>query len=1772
MKKNPERTSRSKLPARFRDFSMVDSDSSENEDLEETIKDNTEAVTMADEQQKNLEAQLVNMKLQMEEMRANLQAEQKESKRLADLLSQQQSDAAQQNTDILTSKQQGQSIPATIPPSQSNVHQDQVSHENTTNHASFHDNTRVFNRISNRNAENGKIEALPKFSGVPEDFPAFKVSYQESNAMMKYSNWENHLRLSNNLVGEAKEAVQALMIHPKNVDAVMLELEEQFGQPEQLLRSQLSKFRKMTPIPEHRLEKLIPFATKVRNLAAFLETMDSVPHLANPNLLDELLNIVPPSKREGWGMYALDIKPYRTVRDFSNWLTKLSRVISITTNYSYSASTPSVVRNTGTKPKLLHASTTNCPSQSNDACTFCNGKHKIAECEDFKKLSITERWDAVKSKHLCFSCLRTGHPSYNCRSKRKCNINGCTMPHHILLHEDKPNDEKEAKKPSSFHMNSAAASCHSIEDTDVLFKIVPVRLYGPSKSVDTFAMFDEGSSVTLVDESIIKTLEIKGKEEQLTLQWFGNHTSSEPSQLVEMEVSAVDCDTPKYKLNEVRTVKHIDLPLQTLNIASLQRSHRSIKKLPICSYENAQPLLLIGLNNSFLGAPIQTSFGSSWNGPIAMKTKLGWMVYGQTTVNSSRAFRQYHISKAADENMEKAMYDYFTSENFGVKPCKDVESDSDKHAKHLLESTTIRLEDVNKYQTGLLWKDPNVVLPNSYSMAKNRLLSIEKKMIASPDFKKMYVEKINGYFSKGYARKLTSTEAAETTDRTWYLPHFTTSNPNKPGKYRLVFDAAAKVRGTSLNDFLLKGPDSYNKLIDVLYNFRLNEVGVCADIREMFSQVLIQPSDKHSQRFLWRDNGDPTRPIEECIMEVMTFGATCSPASAHHVKNTNALRFIETHPEAVSSIVDHHYVDDFVDSFPNVEHAKRVSSDVKMIHQEAGFELRGFISNSAEVADFLNDSPTEESKRVLDLESTGSEKILGMIWDTSDDSFKFLLKFSRVPKDVINGDRRPTKREILSVTMSVFDPFGLLCNITIHLKVMVQQLWRLRIDWDEEIPDTLNAQWNAWRSELEKVKMFRIPRYCFEGLSSPIEIQIHTFVDSSEEAFAAVTYLRCTDGNNVAVKFMCAKTRCSPIKKLMSIPRLELQSAVLGCRLSTSVIETCKLTVNKRFFWSDSATVIKWIKSDHRRYKPFVGHRISEILETTEPNEWNWLSTKINVADESTRAKYPINYKPDGPWLNGPQFLLEDPSEWPCSVPNEPPSAELEELRNKCVHQISTKNHFIDFNRFSTFCRLRRVLGWIRRFVNNKFHIDLKRRGELTVAELNKADVLLCKMVQQDAFGEELAALKQGKRIKKCSHIYKLSPVLAKDGFLRVNSRIRRATVIPDSAKSPIILPKNHIVTNLIVDYYHNKNHHHNKQTIINEIRQQYWIPSIKSTVDKAKSRCQECKNRSAIPAPPLMGELPYDRLAAYVRPFSYCGVDYFGPLEVTIGRRREKRWAALFTCMTVRAVHIELAADLSTDSCLVCIRNFVNRRGVPIRMRSDNGTNFVGASKELKDAIDAIDNNTIQAAMSTINVEWIFNSPDNPEAGGAWERLIQSVKKVLSYTLHEEAPRVETLQSLLIEAESIVNNRPLTDVSLCHEDADPITPNHFILGAANYTQTPGEDDKKIWCLRKQWRISQQLKNRFWKKWVDDYLPGLICRSKWYMEVNPIKIGDVAMIVDSTTSKHKWTKGRIVEVFPGTDGQVRRVKIKTATGVFIRPACKVAVMDVQEAGKRPTED
>ncbi|XP_055839902.1 uncharacterized protein LOC129907623 [Episyrphus balteatus] len=222
----------------------------------------------------------------------------------------------------------------------------------------------------------------------------------------------------------------------------------------------------------------------------------------------------------------------------------------------------------------------------------------------------------------------------------------------------------------------------------------------------------------------------------------------------------------------------------------------------------------------------------------------------------------------------------------------------------------------------------------------------------------------------------------------------------------------------------------------------------------------------------------------------------------------------------------------------------------------------------------------------------------------------------------------------------------MIANFVIHVKLLLQSIWKYGVQLDQRIPDEIFKKWLLWKEELPKLNQCRVPRCHNIYLSAATKIVLHTFVDASEEAFSAVTYLRIEVGDQVSVSFIAGKTRCAP-KKLISIPRLELSAAVLGIRLCNTIIEHHDLTFADKIFWSDSKTVLNWLKSEPRHQKQFVGFRIAEILESSHVNQWRWIPSKLNPADEATRSRYPPKYNPESKWLNGPSILALPEDSWP---------------------------------------------------------------------------------------------------------------------------------------------------------------------------------------------------------------------------------------------------------------------------------------------------------------------------------------------------------------------------------------------------------------------------------------------------------------------------------------------------------------------------------------------
>ncbi|XP_065089401.1 uncharacterized protein LOC135710680 [Ochlerotatus camptorhynchus] len=1163
------------------------------------------------------------------------------------------------------------------------------------------------------------------------------------------------------------------------------------------------------------------------------------------------------------------------------------------------------------------------------------------------------------------------------------------------------------------------------------------------------------------------------------------------SRVIQLGISGTD-SSKRHTLECVRTVDRLDLPPQSLQFNQLVQQFPYLRGLPVKSYNGATPRILIGLEDTELLVTLKKRAGRP-SEPVATKTKLGWTVYGTVEgLNEPFEHRLLHIcSGSNDRELHDVVKVFFSIENTGVVAAPAVEAEDVRRAREIMQRTTVRTAS-GRFETGLLWCYDYIEFPNSRPMAERRLKCLVRRLEKTPELYENVRQQIASYESKGYAHRASAEELAKFDPRrTWYLPLGVVINPNKPGKIRVVWDAAAKVDGVSYNSMLLKGPDLLASLPAVLQRFRQRQIAVTGDIREMFHQLLIRSEDRQSQLFLWYDS--PSGEIHVYVMDVATFGSTCSPCSSQYVKNLNAEEWRCEFPEAVDAIVHNHYVDDYLDSRDSVEEATSIATAVKEVHAKDGFEIRNWLSNSDEVVRRVgHDSVADLAKSFAVDKNNGTERVLGMLWQPSSDVFTFSIRFRDGISQILNDRVVPTKREVLRLVMSLFDPLGLVAAFVVHGKCIIQDIWRSNVSWDEQIPEEIFNRWRRWVEVLKELDQVTIPRCYFPNYSpnSLDTLELHVFVDASEEAYACVAYFRIIDRGQVRCALVSAKSKVAPLKPL-SIPRLELQAAVIGSRLVKSIEENHTLPIRRRVIWSDSSTVLSWIQSDQRKYRQFVAVRISEILDVTNIEEWRWVPTRLNVADEATKWVKEPSFHADCRWFVGPEFLYQEESAWPKRIL--PTKDTAEEMRPIHAHHRKIPEPLINYSRYSKWERLLRATAFLLRCVNNcrsKINGDpVELNPILSQRELKNAEEFLWRAVQMEAYPDEIIVLgrqqqqSSAARLEKTSPLHKLSPFVDETGVIKQEGRIGAANYASYDARFPIVLPRNHYVTGLVLDWYHRKYAHCNVETIVNEVRQKFHISNLRTAVRKQIRKCNWCIVYKATPRAPRMAPLPEARMSSYVRPFSFTGVDYCGPFYIRIGRSSVKRWVALFVCQTVRAIHLEVASSLSSESCKMAVRRFIARRGAPQQIFSDQGTNFHGARKELKQEIAGI-NQKLADTFTNCNTQWILNPPAAPHMGGSWERLVRSVKIGLNTLSTSRNPDEETFGTVLVEVEAIVNSRPLTHVPLDLEDDEALTPNHFLMlsssGVVQPTKSPVDTGA---VLKTNWGHAQSLLDLCWARW-----------------------------------------------------------------------------------------
>lgn len=392
---------------------------------------------------------------------------------------------------------------------------------------------------------------------------------------------------------------------------------------------------------------------------------------------------------------------------------------------------------------------------------------------------------------------------------------------------------------------------------------------------------------------------------------------------------------------------------------------------------------------------------------------------------------------------------------------------------------------------------------------------------------------------------------------------------------------------------------------------------------------------------------------------------------------------------------------------------------------------------------------------------------------------------------------------------------------------------------------------------------------------------------------------------------------------------------------------------------------------------------------------------------------------------------------------------------------------------------------------------------------------------------------------------------------------------MPFSQKHPILLPKSSI-TSLIIQNEHHAHLHAGVQATLYAVRRRYWPIDGRSQAWSVVKGCVRCCRAKPPPTDYIMGDLPKARVTES-RPFTHVGVDYCGPFFIKEKRHRNQKfikvYVAVFVCLAVKAVHLELASDLTSEAFIATLRRFIARRGLCTHIYSDNGKNFVGANNELQELQDLMKSKDHQDKISTFlaakSINWHFIPPQTPHFGGLWESAVKSFKHHLRRVANTVTFAYEDLNTLITEVEAILNSRPLTPMSTDPNDLLVITPGHFLIGDS-LTSPPESDFRDVPTNRlSNWSHISKIKQHFWTRWHREYLNELTSRTKWATGQHSIQIGTIVLLRDENTPSMQWPLGRVIKIHPGSDGVIRTVTVKTASSVLDRNVKKLVPLPNQ---------
>ena len=1482
-------------------------------------------------------------------------------------------------------------------------------------------------------------------------------------------------------------------------------------------------------------------------------------------------------------------------------------------------------------------------------CDFCKGLHNIFQCiKFFFDLTYGQRRKWVIKEKRCPFCLRIGHRRSNCDRKRACRF--CKGDHNSCIHVEPKKEKQKSSEPEKKNKRSSdegkghktikkdkitaealgdvfssstesdeanvhsSRSSRSVGNNPVSLTTFVARIRDPlsGKLTQVNALADGGADHTILAARTARDLGL-WKEGCGSNYYVKGHGGSKGCYTAQKFL--IELLDPKG--NVIRTIKTSSYEepcgdLQVENWQTLKSNWKHLANLPLeAPVGDGKVDLVLGTSCLDLMEALEAAVFGPPGGPVAKRTKIGWIVGGKTVSSSSDSektgrlnFSMHHqpghsqetsgsqgsaLSLRNNKTLQKQMdllkrdFECELSElkekhrqteaklrqnlqqiwgrnecckqnlRNGISPA--IETDLEKKAREIFRQSR-KTDSEGFAEVGLIWRG-NERPKNNGSRALGIFLGMERRMKTQPGLYEAFTENIQEWVSKGYARTLSLQDKG----RGFFIPTFMVVREDKATtKYRLIVNGKFEFDGHCINDFLLSGPNVMNRLADVLLRFRYHKYVLTCDIANMFLRVKVPRQDRKYLRFFYRNPSGQIEIIEMCSH---AFGLTQSPFVVINVVKELALQKRTEYPLASAAALRDSIVDDILTGTKTFQSLKTVHQEIVELFKHLQMDTHKWATNSPGLREIIPESDQaacvslgEESSELScnDGEKVASVKCLGILWHPASDKLQFVGSDYEKHKEW-------TMREMSSRASKLFDPLGLMTPLVLEGKLLLQGLWKLGLDWDDQVPDEIAKAFNRWIRRCSSVHLCHIERRV-KGSFKPSLERLVVFTDASGQAQAAAAYLWCqnTHDGSCEGRLWAAKQKISSLNRAESISRLELEGALIGVQLAKQVCSAMGWDMAKVQYFTDSTTVLWWLRTN-RELDVFVGNRICRILDYSSLHQWYHVRTSENPADIPTRGMSGKRLAKCDLWWTGPPFFKLQETEWPKQPEVVETRASKEGYRREEKRRIEKWfQHSTCENASITDPRT----GWRDDFwaeivgkygdLGKGFRVasrvyellgKFSRYNFATTTYYANKGLQLC--VLRSVQSKELIDLKAGLEKGEVNKTYEsLRPFLDSFGLIRVGGRLKHSYRLPLSTRCPVLLDGEKSYARMLLEHVHRNELRHcgGKRTLMAEVRWNVWITHLASLARKVVRSCVWC-NRSSKQAPVKMSSAPlhYTRLPlANGCAFSEIGLDMAGPFSAKHGRSRavSKRYILLFSCCWTRALSLEVIDSASTESCVLAFLRHTNTFGFPRYVNSDRGSNLVGLDRHLQTQWAVVEKELTKRSLEWGTIKWNFNPPYSPRFTGHVEVMVKITKTCLRRLLGQSRYlfRDEELQTLVKVAQGYANMRPLTAPSSDLDDAPPLTPADFLMTGNRFLGGIPELDFDLYDAKNRKEMLGKITRELWESLTKEYVLEMQKYSKVKGE-NSLKKGDIVFILDRTLPSGRYAVGRIDEEIRNPDGKAR---------------------------------